>query len=71
MKNDINGCSTTAPGTESYESFIVKGTIYIQYDYRTPEGKLFSTVGIDIETCRRRLNTWLRINGEDMTDDRE
>ena len=71
MKTDVNGCSTCATGTENYESFVGKGTIYIQYDYRTAEGKLFSTIGMNLEQCRKRCATWLKINGEDMTDDRE
>jgi len=62
MKTDVQGCSTTAPGTEHYESFISQGVNYIQYDYRTAEGKLFSTVATDLEVCRKRRDGWLKNN---------
>jgi len=61
MKTDINGCSTCERGTESYEEFysnVVRG-VRVQYDYRTPEGKLFSTVGKSLDICRQKRDAWL------------
>lgn len=57
------GC---APGTERYERYLSpplgggRRRYLVQYDYRTPEGVLFSTVAPDLETCRWRRDEWLR-----------
>ncbi len=59
--NDERGCSKTGRGQERYEQFyssIARGH-RIQYDYRTPDGQLFSTVGRTLEICRARRDAWL------------
>ena len=33
---------------------------YCQYDYRTPDGKLFSTVAPTLEKCREKRDLWLQ-----------
>jgi hypothetical protein len=61
MKTDINGCSTTPAGQEQYEKYydnILRGT-RVQYDYRTPEGKLFSCIAKSLEAARARRDAWL------------
>lgn len=61
MKTDVNGCSTCPPGGEQWEAFAPSwrdGTA-VQYDYRHPNGRLFSTVAPDLETARRRRDAWL------------
>lgn len=61
MKNDINGCSTCAIGQESYERFTsphFKGT-RIQYDYRLPDGQLFSVVAKNLKLAREKRDRWL------------
>ena len=61
MKSDQNGCSTCPPGEERWEAFRVGRSRkqYIQYDYRTPGGKLFSCVAPDIKTARNKRDRWL------------
>lgn len=61
MKSDINGCSTTANGSEQYEDFysVITRGMRVQYDYRTPEGKLFSCVAKSLDEARQRRNKWL------------
>jgi len=61
MKSDVNGCSTTKAGQEQWEEFssnITRGR-RVQYDYRTPEGKLFSCVAKDLESARQKRDKWL------------
>lgn len=62
--NSINrgGCSVCEQGKENYTTFIAgafRGTEYYQYDYRTEEGKLFSTVAKSLDECRKRRDEWL------------
>ena len=61
-----NGCSVCAAGSENYTIFTArlgrKSVKRVQYDYRTPEGELFSCVGKDIEDCRRKRDEWVRTN---------
>jgi len=56
MKTDVNGCSTTAKGTENFERFQskVNGRYqwFYQYDYRTSKGNLFSCVKSTLAKCR-------------------
>jgi len=59
MKSDNQGTSTCAAGTESFETFTNRGTTYLQYDYRTTNGKLYSTVATSLQKCREKRNTWL------------
>lgn len=52
----VNGVSTCKAGEERYEKFVAgafRGTEYYQYDYRHPDGELFSTVKKSLEECRR------------------
>ena len=59
MKQDINGCSTCQAGDEQYESFEYRGKTLYQYDYRTPEGQLFSCIATSINEARLRRDNWL------------
>jgi hypothetical protein len=61
MKTDVNGCSTTAAGQEQWEEYysIVLKKNLVQYDYRTPEGKLFSCVAKSLEAARAKRDNWL------------
>lgn len=63
MKSDIKGCSTCEPGQEVFEYYNYP-TSYgdvqkVQYDYRTPDGILFSCIGRSLEECRERRDAWL------------
>jgi hypothetical protein len=60
MKTDINGCSTTQRGQEQYEFFMGKRAELVQYDYRTPQGRLFSTVARDLKQARSKRDKWLQ-----------
>lgn len=61
MKTDLNGCSTTVNGQEQYEDYFseLSKAWRVQYDYRTPEGKLFSCVAIDLEAARAKRDAWI------------
>ena len=61
MKTDINGCSACKPGEEYYEYFYNRSLRkkLIQYDYRTDDGKLFSTVAVNLKTARQKRDKWL------------
>jgi hypothetical protein len=61
MKTDVNGCSTTAAGQEQWEGYysIVLKKNLVQYDYRTPEGKLFSCIAKSLEAARAKRDNWL------------
>ena len=65
MKSDVMGCSTCEAGDESYETYYSRASMrnLVQYDYRTPEGRLFSTVAPSIEKCRERRDLWLKNGG--------
>ncbi len=66
MRTDTNGCSTCPVGGEQYEEFEWSwrpGEPRIQYDYRTLDGRLFSTVAPDLEACRARRDRWLKERG--------
>ena len=60
MKSDINGCSTCPDGQEQYEQFTMGRKKYVQYDYRTPNGTLFSCVKPSLEACRTARDTWMK-----------
>ena len=62
MKNDRNGVSQCPLGEEYWETFRPLGFAFdrIQYDYRTPDGELFSTVAQTLEVCRARRDDWLK-----------
>jgi hypothetical protein len=60
MKTDKQGCSTAQPGKEQYEEFYssMSQGWRVQYDYRTPEGKLFSCVAKSLEAARAKRDEW-------------
>ena len=64
--NDEHGCSTCAAGKENYTTFRMSGFLgkkygeMYQYDYRTPDGELFSCVAKTLEECRTRRDNWLK-----------
>jgi hypothetical protein len=63
MRTDKQGCSTCQPGREQWESFYVNpGTIrerlMIQYEYRSPEGALFTTVQSTLAKCIALKDEW-------------
>lgn len=60
MKTDQNGQSTCPPGQERYEEYIIGRKSLVQYDYRTFDGLLFSTVAKSLETARARRDAWLK-----------
>lgn len=64
MKTDVNGCSKCESGKESYEEFKNGSKTYLQYDFRTYGGKLFSCVGKTLEECRDRKDKWLEKEGK-------
>jgi hypothetical protein len=61
MKTDRNGCSTCPIGGEQYEEYFseINRDWRVQYDYRTPEGKLFSTIAKTLEQARINRDRWL------------
>ena len=55
MKTDKNGCSTCRAGEENYEYYMDwRKQEMCQYDYRTPEGGLFSCVAPTLEQARQK-----------------
>jgi len=60
MKSDINGYSTCPKGHEQYEFFSRKDKDYVQYDYRTEDGKLFSCITKTLEEARLKKDEWLK-----------
>ena len=67
MKTDVNGCSTNPAGEEQYEHFDVRvgrtERRMVQYDYRTPDGRLFSCVAHSVADARSRRDAWLQKEG--------
>ena len=62
MRTDINGVSTTKPEEEQWEEYYdktLRGS-RVQYDYRTPGGKLFSCIAPSLEKARAKRDQWLR-----------
>jgi hypothetical protein len=58
-----NGCSVCKAGEEKYTKCILGafyGKIYYQYDYRHPDGELFSTLQETLELCREKRDKWLQ-----------
>lgn len=66
------GVSTTKAGEEKYEKFTTrvgrKSRTMYQYDYRTPDGELFSCVAPSLEACRMRRDSWLEKQGVKVSD---
>lgn len=48
------GCSVCQPGEERYEYFMDGKKRYVQYDYRSYSGMLFSTVARSVTAARRK-----------------
>lgn len=64
--NDEQGCSICPPGEEKWEEFysrILKKNL-IQYDYRTPEGKLFTIITPTLHEARGKRDRWLEKSNE-------
>lgn len=60
MRSDKGGCSTCQPGHEQHEEFTtVSGKTRVQYDYRTEDGILFSTIAKSLDAARQQRNRWL------------
>lgn len=65
-KNSINngkGCSVCKTGKENYTTFNPAHRpqqVFYQYDYRTENGELFSTVAPTLEQCRERRDKWIQ-----------
>jgi len=59
MKIDRRGVSTTEAGREEFERFAMRGRFFFQYDFRTPNGELFSCVAPTLIACRCRRDSWL------------
>jgi hypothetical protein len=60
MKMTQNGISTTQNGQEQFETFHHNRKNFVQYDYRTPDGELFSTCKPSLEECRQAKENWLK-----------
>lgn len=59
-----NGISVCPAGEEKYVYFNVTPRLrnkgkHCQYDYRTPDGRLFSTIAPTLEKCREKRDQWL------------
>ena len=58
-----NGISTTKAGQEQYETFYSahrgRKVTRVMYDYRTPDGELFSAVAPTLRECRQKRDEWL------------
>lgn len=63
MKMTENGVSTCPAGQERYEEFLAgrvgRKKKMVQYDYRTEDGRMFSTVKPTLEECRKARDLWL------------
>lgn len=61
--NDNRGCSVCPAGSENYEIYSTRfrgqRVKRVMYDYRTPDGELFSTVASTLDECRHRRDEWL------------
>lgn len=64
MRTDKDGRSTCKPGEEHWEEYwsFTLGKNLIQYDYRTPGGKLFSCIDLSLDLARKQKNKWLERN---------
>lgn len=68
MSMTQNGVTTTrTPGQEQYEYYTVPASMtrdrkprkMCQYDYRAPDGELFSCTAKSLEECRAKRDAWL------------
>lgn len=47
-------------GQESYEPFWSFGHEFVEYDYQTEDGKLFSCVAATLTKAREKRDEWLK-----------
>ena len=68
MQNDTNGRSTCPRGKEQYEWYTSKNTgkRYVQYDYRTADGQLFSCITATLEDAIALRDEWLEEGGYEL-----
>lgn len=64
MKTDREGCSTCPAGEERFEHFTRDRQKFVQYDYRTEDGTLFSCVARTLEKARQQRDAWLLNQGK-------
>lgn len=64
MKADRDGCSTCPAGEERFEPFTRDRQKFVQYDYRTPDGQLFSCVARTVQKARLQRDAWLSNQGK-------
>ncbi|GHV48286.1 hypothetical protein FACS1894181_03610 [Bacteroidia bacterium] len=60
---NANGCSVCEAGKEKYTKCVLgafRGTIYYQYDYRSKDGELFTTLQETLELCRAKRDKWMQ-----------
>ena len=63
MKSDINGKSQCQKGCEQYETFTRRGRNFVQYDYRTRSGELFTCVAKSLSDAREKRDYFLKQAG--------
>ena len=58
---NVNGCSTCENGKQKYEIFYSRTLkkYMCQYEYRTPDGKLFTCVSQSLKQAVEKRNIWL------------
>ncbi len=59
--NDRYGCSTCPKGQERHEEYYdrISKCWRFRYDYRTPDGTLFTCIDNTLADCQARRNAWL------------
>jgi hypothetical protein len=59
-----NGCSICKPGEERYNAYFsaLAQEWRVHYDYRTPEGVLFSCVTDSVARAKVKRDKWLKEN---------
>ena len=61
--NGPGGVSTCEPGEERWEKFKsrIAGRWMVHYDFRTPDGALFSTIARTLAQARAARDAWLKV----------
>ncbi len=56
------------PGGEQYEVFRspLNGARLVQYDYRAPNGALFTCIAGSVEEARQNRDAWLRVRDAEL-----
>lgn len=70
MQRIVLDASTCLEGEEQYEAFLVRASVYYHYDYRAPDGVLFSTIAPTLEECRKRKKEWFIHHGHKIYSER-